>query len=252
MHRIETFKQHIIEKRAVKVCTGIDNFDIEKISKIINSAQLAGASAIDICANEEIITNARQLTDLPLIVSSINPTELAKAIELGADGIEIGNFETFYKKGIYFSANEILSIVKQTLSLLNGEKPFFTVTIPCEISISEQISLAQKLEYLGIDLIQTEGRLTSKENFEGVRGLLARAEQSLANTIELSHNIDAPIMTSSGINATTAPLAFSAGASAISIGSCVNKLNSEISMIATIKSIVEIAHKNKQDVLELV
>ena len=252
MRNIESFKQHIIEKRAVKVCTGIDNFDIEKITKIASSAQIAGASAIDICASEEIIKKVQETTELPIIVSSTNPNELTKAVELGVDGIEIGNFETFYKKGIYFSADEILSIVKETLSLLNGKKIFFIVTIPCEISIADQISLAQKLEYLGIDLIQTEGRFISKENIEGIRGLLARAEQTLANTIELSHNIDAPIITSSGINATTAPFAFSAGASAISIGSCVHKLNSEISMIATIKNIIEIANKNKQEILELI
>ena len=250
MNKIDTFKQHILEKRAVKVCTGIENFNIENIKKVISSAQIAGASAIDICANEEIILLAKQLTNLPIIVSSTNPQELAKAIELGADGIEIGNFESFYKKGIYFNANEIMTIVKETHSLLN-KKVFFSVTIPSEISISEQIELARKLEYLGIDLIQTEGHYTSKENFEGARGLLARAEQSISNTIELSRNIDAPIMTSSGINSTTAEFAFTAGASGVSISSCVTKLTSEVSMLATIKNIIEIANKNKQEILEL-
>lgn len=250
MNKIDIFKQHIIEKRAVKVCTGINNYDIKNIKKVISSAQLAGASAVNICAREDIITDVKQLTELPVIVSSINPTELVNAVELGADGIKIGNYETFYKKGIYFNAEEILTIVKETLSLLN-KKVFFTVTIPSEISINEQVKLARDLEYLGIDLIQTEGHYTSKENFEGARGLLARAEQSISNTIELSRNIDAPIMTSSGINSTTAPFAFTAGASGISLSSCVTKLTSEVSMIATIKNIVEIANKNKQEILEL-
>ena len=153
MGNIELFKQHIIEKCAVKICTGIDNLNIEKIKKVVSSAQHAGASAIDICANEEIIKEVKDLTDIAIIVSSIKPNELAKAIELGADGIELGNYDSFYKQGIYFSATEILNLVKKTLTLLGDKKTFFCVTIPGEISISEQIELARKLEYLGIDLI---------------------------------------------------------------------------------------------------
>ena len=35
MTRIETFKQHLTEKRAVKIIAGIDNFDIENIKKVV-------------------------------------------------------------------------------------------------------------------------------------------------------------------------------------------------------------------------
>ena len=151
-----------------------------------------------------------------------------------------------------FSANEIMSLVKETLSLLGEKRVFFSVTIPGEISIVEQIELARNLEYMGIDLIQTEGHHSEKAIYTGVRGLMHKAELTLSNTIELSRNIDAPIMASCGINPTTAPFAFVAGASAIGVCSCVNKLNTELSMIATIKSIIEIANKNKQEILELV
>ena len=47
---IELFRQHLTEKRAVKVIAGIDNFDIENIKKVVMSAQESGASAVDICA----------------------------------------------------------------------------------------------------------------------------------------------------------------------------------------------------------
>ena len=50
-------------------------------------------------------------------------------------------------------------------------------------------------------------------------------------------------MTASGITTTTAAMAFAAGASAIGVGSCVNKLNSEIEMIAMARAIVECAPK---------
>ena len=59
-------------------------------------------------------------------------------------------------------------------------------------------------------------------------------------------------MTATGINPTTAPFAFAAGASAIGCGSCINKMNSEISMIATARQLVEIASRNAEKVAELV
>lgn len=252
MSRIELFRQHLIEKRAVKVIAGIDNFDSEKVKMVVNAAEAAGASAVDICADENIIREVREMTELPIFVSSVVPSELARAVELGADAIELGNFDALYKKGMMFSALEVMSLVKETLSLLGENRVFFSVTIPGEISIAEQIDLARELEYMGIDVIQTEGHYSNNENYEGVRGLMDRAQLTLSNTIELSRNVDMAIMTATGINSTTAPFAFAAGASAVGIGSCVNKLNSEIMMIATIKSIIEIAEKNKQEVLELV
>ena len=105
---------------------------------------------------------------------------------------------------------------------------------------------------MGIDLIQTEGHYTTESNMTGARALMDRAELTLANTVELVRNVEMPIMTATGINPTTAPFAFAAGASAIGCGSCVNKLNSEISMIATVSSLVEIANKNAVKVRELV
>ena len=252
MSRIESFKRALEEKRAVKIIAGIDNFDADRVRKVVTAAETAGASAVDICADADIVAMVRKMTTLPIFVSSIVPEELAHAVALGADAIELGNFDALYKKGMAFSAMEVMSLVKETLSLLGENRVFFSVTIPGEISIAEQIELARELEYMGIDVIQTEGHYTEQANLEGVRGLMNRAELTLSNTIELARNVDMAIMTATGINSTTAPFAFAAGASAVGIGSCVNKLNSEIMMIATIKSIVEIAEKNKQEVLELV
>lgn len=74
--------------------------------------------------------------------------------------------------------------------------------------------------------------------------LLNQAEVTIANTIELSKNIELPIMTSSHINTVTAQLAFAAGASVIGCGSCINKLESKISMLAVISNLMEIANRN--------
>ena len=251
MSRIESFKRALTEKRAVKVIAGIDNFNAEGVKKVVLAASNSGASAIDICANPDIIAMARQMTELPLFVSSINPQELAHAVALGADAVELGNFDALYKKGQSFSASQVLNLAKETKELIDSDV-FFCVTIPGELEISEQIELARELETLGVDLIQTEGHFSNEAPSNGVRGLVERAELTISNTIELSRNIELPIMTATGINPTTASLAFAAGASAIGCGSCINKLDSEISMLAVSRSLVEIAERNAQYTVELV
>ena len=250
MSKIESFKRALSEKRAVKIIAGIDNFDVENVKKVVNAASNSGASAIDICANPEIITMVRNMTDLPIFVSSVDPQELAHAVVLGADAVELGNFDALYKKGISFSAEQVLNLAKRTMELIDGT--FFCVTIPGELEIGEQIELGRSLEAIGVDLIQTEGHFSNESPSNGVRGLIERAELTISNTIELSRNIELPIMTATGINPTTASLAFAAGASAIGCGSCVNKLDSEISMLAVSRSLVEIAEKSAQYTLELV
>ena len=252
MARIDLFKQHLQEKKAVKVIAGIDNFDIVNIKKVVSSAENSGASAVDICAKEEIVKEIRSMTELPLFVSSIVPEELVKAVDLGADAIELGNFDVLYKKGISFTAQDVLRLTKETIALLGDRETFFSVTIPGEIAIAEQIELARELETMGIDLIQTEGHFSKDSQADGVRGLMERAELTISNTIELARNIEMPIMTATGINPTTAPFAFAAGASAIGVGSCINKMDSTLSMMATIRNLVETAEKNAVKTVELV
>jgi hypothetical protein len=244
MLRIDSFKQALSEKRAVKIIAGIDNFDSNKVRNVVMAAEKAGASAVDICADREIISMVREMTNMPIFVSSIKPQDLAMAVSMGADAIELGNFDALYKKGISMTGSQVMDLVRETLSLINIEEVFFSVTIPGNLEISEQISMARELENMGIDLIQTEGHYSNSDIPSGVRGLVERAELTISNTIELTRNIDIPVMTATGINPTTASLAFAAGASAIGCGSCVNKLDSEISMIAVSKSLVEIANRN--------
>lgn len=252
MSRIDLFKQHLDQKCAVKIIAGIDNFDIENIKKVVSAAEKSCASAVDICADEKIVSEVRSMTDMPIFVSSIVPSELVKAVELGADAIELGNFDVLYKSGKSFTAGDVLHLVQETRSLLGDRDVFFSVTIPGELSISEQIVLAHKLEDMGIDLIQTEGHYSASVELEGARALMDRAELTLSNTIELVRNVEVPVMTATGINPTTAPFAFAAGASAIGCGSCVNKLSSELAMIATSSALVEIATKNATKVTQLV
>ena len=249
MNRIEILKRHIAEKRAVKVIAGIGNFNMESVKKVVCAAEQGGASAVDVAYSAEIIKMAKENTTLPVMVSSIVPQELASAVKMGADAIEVGNYDVLYRNGIRVSAVEILDIVNKTLELLNGEGTFISVTVPGHISVDEQISLAKKLEELNIDIIQTEGAATVTAQNGGARGLLETAQVSIANTVELSRNVEVPIMTASGITTTTAPLAFAAGASAVGVGSSVNKLDSVIAMIAVVRTLVEAAAKNAEKTL---
>ena len=239
MKRITSFRKDLEAKKAVKIIAGIDNFDMDRVRNVVIAADKAGASAVDVAAKEEIIKMAKETTSLPIFVSSIVPQDLAMAVKAGADAIEVGNFDALYKKGMRMSAEEILDIVKETLALIGNSNVFVCVTVPGHIDISSQIALAKELEALNIDLIQTEGAATVHTTAEGARALLETAQVSIANTIELVRNVDIPVMTASGLTTTTVPMTIAAGASAVGVGSCVNKLNSEIEMIAAATAIVE-------------
>lgn len=249
MKRITSFRKDLEAKKAVKIIAGIDNFDMDRVKSVVIAADRAGASAVDVCANEEIIKMAKETTSLPVFVSSIVPEDLAMAVNAGADAIEIGNFDALYKKGMRMSAMEILDIVKETLSLIQKSNVFVCVTIPGHIDVASQIALAKELESMNIDLIQTEGAATVEAQSQGARGLLETAQVSIANTIELARNIEIPVMTASGLTSTTVPMAFAAGASAVGVGSCVNKLNSEIEMIAAATAIVETVSRVNEEVI---
>jgi len=238
MNRIETFKQALTEKRAVKIIAGINNFDAEKVEKVVCAAEQAGAHAVDIAADIDLINLSRKLTNLPIFVSSIMPEELAMAAQNGADAIEIGNYDALYADGLRISAEQVLEITKKTIQLA-GSDIFLSVTVPGHLDIAEQIKLACELEALNVDLIQSEGAAVANIQNNGARGLLEKASVSISNTIELKRNVETPVMTASGITSTTVAMAFAAGADAVGIGSCVNKLNSTVEMIAAIRSILE-------------
>lgn len=243
MKRIDTFKNAMTSRKALKVIAGINNFDMEKVRNVVSAAAQGGAHAVDICCNKEIFDMAREITELPIFVSSVVPSELAMAAEWGADAIELGNYDALTREGRMVSADEVWAWARETKSLLNGKDVFFSVTIPGHISMTEQIELAHKLESLHIDLIQTEGSMTTQHHSTGVMGLMETAMRTMANTMEISANTEIPVMTASGISVKTIAMAFASGASAVGVGSAVNKCDSLISMIATVRALVEASSK---------
>jgi len=242
---IEIFKKHMRERRAVKIIAGINNYDLDNVAKVCRASQMGHASAVDIAAGKEVYEIARKNTKLPIFVSSVHPFELLEAAKMGADAIEIGNFDALYKIGQGYSASEVYDIVLETMGLLNSYDIFTCATIPGCIHITEQIELARKFEILGVDLIQTEGLKVVSNSSNPSAQLVSYAEATIANTLELSHHTALPIMSASGITPQTAPLAFASGACAVGVGSAVNKLDSEVAMSATVMSVVSsIAHRN--------
>lgn len=238
MDKVESLKRSLREKRCVKVISGINNFNIEKVKKVVTAAEQGGATAVDIAAREDLIYVTREITDLPIFVSSIKPEELKMAVDNGADVLEIGNYDALYNEGLRITAEEVLEITRKTRELV-GNNVMLSVTVPGHIDIAEQIELAKELETFGVDLLQTEGAAVSNVQSHGTQGLLEKAQVSIANTIELTRNVNIPVMTASGITQVTAPLAIAAGASAIGVGSCVNKLESTLEMVSTVRSIVQ-------------
>lgn len=242
MGNIEVFKKHLREKRAVKIISGIDNYNLELVKKVAIAAQSGLASAIDVAASEDVIKTAKENTKLAIFASSINPFSLAKAVKAGADAVEIGNYEAMYKKNKSLTVQEVYDITLETMSILQGKNVFTCVTIPANATIVEQISLAKQLEILGVDLIQTEGRV---KNQQSKTGLIELAEDTIKNTTEIAKYVSTPIMTASGLTPHSVPMAMTAGASAVGVGSCVNKLGTQVAMTTMVRSIVgSIAFRN--------
>ena len=188
------------------------------------------------------------MTVLPICVSAVEPELFVSAVNAGADLIEIGNFDSFYRLGRRFEAPEVLELTKQTRSLL--PQVTLSVTVPHILAIDEQVQLAEKLVQAGADIIQTEGGTSIQPNNPGVRGLIEKAAPTLAAAYSISHAVNIPVLCASGLSSVTAPMAIAAGASGVGVGSAINQLDSEVAMVAVVRSLVEALTKNQSSVLK--
>ncbi len=235
------------DKNALKIISGLNNFDSDRVASIVKAATAGGATFVDIAAEPTLVQNIRKLTDLPICVSAVEPELFVSAIQAGADLIEIGNFDTFYAQGRRFEAPEVLELTKQTRALL--PEITLSVTVPHILALDEQVKLAEALVKAGVDIIQTEGGTSVAPSHSGVRGLIDKASATLAAAYSISRGVDVPVLCASGISDVTAPMAIAAGASGIGVGSAINKLDNEVSMIAAVRSLVE-ALATKQSVVK--
>lgn len=225
------------EKKALKVISGLNNFDVAKVSSVCKAAQAGGATFVDIAADAHLIKAIRQLISLPICVSAVKPELFVEAVEAGADLIEIGNFDSFYSQGITFSAQDVLELTHQTRALL--PEITLSVTVPHILPLDQQVELAIALEEAGADIIQTEGGTSSQPSHSGILGLIEKASPTLAAAHSISRAVSIPVLCASGLSDVTVPMAIASGACGVGVGSAINKLNDEVAMIAVVKSLVE-------------
>jgi Protein of unknown function (DUF561) len=225
------------QKNALKVISGLTNFDAARVATIARAADRGGATFVDIAADADLVRLAKQSTALPICVSAVEPELFVTCVAAGADLIEIGNFDAFYAQGRKFEAAEVLALTQETRSLL----PHITlsVTVPHILPLDQQVQLAEALVAAGADIIQTEGGTSSQPIHGGTLGLIEKATPTLAAAFEIARGVSVPVLCASGLSSVTANMAIAAGASGIGVGSAINKLNSEIEMIAVVRSLVE-------------
>ena len=221
--------------QALKIISGLTNFDRERVAATIVAAEQGGATFVDIAADVELVKLGRELTQLPICVSAVEPEKFVTAVAAGADLIEIGNFDSFYAQGRRFEAAEVLALTHQTRSLL--PQVTLSVTVPHILPLDQQVQLAEELVKAGADIIQTEGGTSSTPVHAGTLGLIEKAAPTLAAAYEISRTVSVPVLCASGISNVTAPLAIAAGAAGVGVGSAVNQLNSELAMIAAVRSL---------------
>jgi thiamine monophosphate synthase len=223
--------------QALKIITGLTNFNRDSVARTVKAAHIGGATFLDIAADAELVRLAKSLTNLPICVSAVDPNQFLEPVAAGADLIEIGNFDAFYAQGRRFEAPEVLELTQATRALL--PEITLSVTVPHILALDEQVRLAEALVEAGADLIQTEGGTSSQPRHGGTLGLIEKAAPTLAAAAEISRAVSVPVLCASGISNVTAPLAIAAGAAGVGVGSAVNRLDSEIEAIAAVRGLVE-------------
>ncbi|MGI2907264.1 DUF561 domain-containing protein [Tolypothrix sp. VBCCA 56010] len=224
-------------RQALKVISGLNNFDADRTVAIVKAADLGGATFVDIACDRSLVQLAKSLTNLPICVSAVEPEKFVQAVAAGADLIEIGNFDSFYAQGRRFEAEEVLALTRQTRALL--PEITLSVTVPHILTLDKQVQLAEELVKAGADIIQTEGGTSSQPTHPGTLGLIEKAAPTLAAAYEISRVVSVPVLCASGISNVTAPLAIASGAAGVGVGSAINQLNSEVAMIAAVRGLVE-------------
>ncbi|XBJ27641.1 hypothetical protein VPH35_004875 [Triticum aestivum] len=225
------------ENRALKIISGLQNFDRSNVASVVTAADKGGATHVDIACDQDLVKLALELTNLPICVSSVDPSAFQSAVEAGAQMIEIGNYDSFYDAGIEFSSEQILNLTRETRKILPDIT--LSVTVPHTLSLPDQMRLAELLEEEGADIIQTEGGKCSSPTKPGVLGLIEKATPTLAAAYSISRAVSIPVMCASGLSSVTAPMAVTAGAAGVGVGSAINKLNDVVAMIAEVRSIAE-------------
>ena len=230
-------RQAFDQGHALKIISGLANFDRPNVLAVAKAAQQGGATFVDIAADAALVQHVSQHISLPICVSAIDPEAFLAPVAAGAKLIEIGNFDAFYAQGLTFNAEDVLALTRRTRELLPDI--MLSVTVPHTLPLNGQVQLAEDLVAVGADIIQTEGGTSTQPIHSGSMGLIEKATPTLAAAHAISRAVSIPVLCASGISDVTAPMAIAAGAAGVGVGSAVNKLNNDIAMVAAVRSLRE-------------
>jgi hypothetical protein len=231
----------LVERRLLKVITGLTNFDAAAVERIARAAGRGGADLLDVACDPQLVSLAAGVSGLPICVSAVDAELFPAAVAAGAAMVEIGNYDAFYPLGRVFGAEEVLAICRRTRELL--PEVVLSVTVPHLLPLDQQEQLALDLAAAGADIIQTEGGTSARPFSAGTLGLIEKAAPTLAATHAISHAFTSagvaalPVLCASGLSAVTLPLAIAAGAAGVGVGSAVNRLEDELAMLAVVRGL---------------
>nr|WDA99511.1 hypothetical protein GAYE_10879_106 [Galdieria yellowstonensis] len=238
------------KKKILKLITGLNNFNLNKISNICIAASKNIVTYIDISSDPYLIRAIKKITDLPICASSILPEELYQSVEAGADIIELGNYESFYEKGLIVNPDHIIYLTNKIRNRMPNTP--LTVTIPSYLQLEEQINLAIKLQDYNINFLQTEGKYKIKSRY--LLDYIKLALPTLIATEKISKLVNIPIICSSGISIFTAPLSIYLGASGVGVGSLLKNINNKSDLDNLINNLklsllLSIRNKNNKNIV---
>lgn len=216
-------KKILDEKRLFKVIAGMENFDEDNIKTVVNSANLGRATAVDISADSENIVWVKENhTKLIVFVSSLSITMLGIAKDWGADVLELGNFDALYSKGKSISSEEVITLTRE-LRHIAGTTPI-CISIPGNLSIDEQVSLAVQVQAAGADILQIEN---------------LSYESDYSNASEISKAVEIPVILSGKLDSSKVEKAMLTGVNGLGIGHAINSKSNLPEMVEEVKSVMK-------------
>ena len=172
-----------VQWNALKVISGLLNFDASLVRNVARVAELGGASHVDIVYDEGLVHVAKSVAGsvAVCVCHQWTPEELFAAVVAGADMVELGDFDSFYDQGTTFTKEDV--ITPRTRELLHDTP--LSVTVPHTLSLAVLLQLVRTLEQLGADIIQTEGKMAV-----GIVNIASRAcREALHKTQRIPRNL---------------------------------------------------------------
>jgi 2-keto-3-deoxy-6-phosphogluconate aldolase len=208
----------------VKVISGLSNTDMTSVTAVVNAAVEAGAHAVDVAANVEIVRSVKDICPLAVFASGLTAAELIDAANAGADVVELGNFDSVYAQGGSVDAASVVITSREVLSKLPaGVK--LCATIPGKLSKTEQLDLATQLQAIGVSFLQVEV----------LPGLV---DQAMTVARQIVGIVEVPVILAGGLTFDNLDRFVQTGVQGLGIGKAISSLQSEKAMVETLKALL--------------